>query len=38
MIALVIEGAVGDDDVGGSSLLFCFALLRANHDQRQLPC
>ena len=38
MIALVVEGAVGDEDVRGSSLLFCLALLRANHDQRQLPC
>lgn len=38
MIALVVEGAVGDDDVGGCSLLLCLALLRANHDQRQLPC
>lgn len=38
MIALVIEGAVGDDNVGGSSLFFSFALLRANHDQGQLPC
>lgn len=36
MVALVVEGAVGDEDVGGRSLLLCLALLRANHDQGQL--
>lgn len=38
MIALIIECAVGDENVGWSSLFFSFALLRANHDQWQLPC
>lgn len=36
MVALVVEGAVGDEDVGGRSLLLRLALLRANHDQGQL--
>lgn len=38
MVALVVEGAVGDEDVCGRSLLLRLALLRANHDQGQLSC
>ncbi len=37
MVALIIEGAVGDDDVGWVALgFFTLLLLRTDHDQRQL--
>ena len=43
MIALVVEGAVGDDYVGRMRILMSFwffssLLLRANHYQRELTC
>ena len=43
MIALVVEGAIGDDDVGRMRILMSFwffssLLLRANHYQRELTC
>ena len=34
----MISLEVGDGDVGGRYLLVYLALLRANHDQSQLPC
>ena len=36
VVAAVVEGAVGDEDVCGASLLVAPALLRAQHYQRQL--
>lgn len=36
MVALVVECAVGDEDVGGRALLLGLALLGAHHDQGQL--
>lgn len=37
MIAAVVEGAIGDEDVGGrSSLFFILGLLGAQHDEGQL--
>jgi len=36
VVAAVVEGAVGDEDVCGGSLLVAPALLRAQHYQRQL--
>ena len=36
VVAAVVEGAVGDEDVRGGSLLVAPALLRPQHYQRQL--
>lgn len=37
MVAAVVEGAIGDEDVGGRRSLVPSALLRSQHYQRQLP-
>ena len=36
MIAFIVECAIGDEDVGRSTLLLSSALLGANHDEGEL--